>query len=226
MIVKDLLAGIIADNLLETEKIGSSAFYWSLPKRVYDAKKKQLEREETNIENAKNEIENLKQKIEENKAIRVENDERKKNLEELAELENQQKEYLKILKDFESKDPEKYEKYINATKTMGQLNDFWVDNIYTIEQWMKVKRPDIEFEKMLIREQGKIWNDDSEKYREEQKIIEERIRMNGIKNGEILRKQIEFNNNRKMKKNSMSSAEYSLNKQEINKIIDSMEDMI
>ena len=39
MIVKDLLAGIIADNLLETEKIGSSAFYWSLPKRVYDAKK-------------------------------------------------------------------------------------------------------------------------------------------------------------------------------------------
>ena len=100
-------------------------------------KKKQLEREQTNIENAKNEIENLKQKIEENKAIRVENDERKKNLEELAELENQKKEYLKVLKDFESKDPEKYEKYINTTKNMEQLNEFWVDNIYTIEQWMK-----------------------------------------------------------------------------------------
>ena len=149
MIVKDLLAGITADNLLETEKIGSSAFYWSLPNRVYDAKKKQLEREETNIENVKNEIENLKQKIEENKAIRVENDERKKNLEELAELENQKKEYLKILKDFESKDPEKYEKYINATKNMGQLNELWVDNIYTVEQWLKTKRPDIEFDKMF-----------------------------------------------------------------------------
>ena len=149
MIVKDLLAGITADNLLETEKIGSSAFYWSLPNRVYDAKKKQLEREQTNIENAKNEIENLKQKIEENKAIRVENDERKKNLEELAELENQKKEYLKILKDFESKDPEKYEKYINATKNMGQLNELCLDNIYTIEQWMRTKRPDIEFEKIF-----------------------------------------------------------------------------
>ena len=42
MIVKDLLAGIIADNLLEQEKIGSSAFYWSLPNRVYEAKKKEL----------------------------------------------------------------------------------------------------------------------------------------------------------------------------------------
>ena len=149
MIVKDLLAGIIADNLLEQEKIGSSAFYWSLPNRVYDAKKKELEREKDNIEKDKTEIENLKQKIKENKAIRVENDERKKNLEELAELENEKKEYLKILKDFESKDPEKYDKYINATKNMGQLNDFWVDNIYTVEQWMRNKRPDMEFEKMF-----------------------------------------------------------------------------
>ena len=147
MLVKDLLAGITADNLLETEKIGSSAFYWSLPNRVYDAKLKQLEREKTNIENAKNEINNLDQKIEDNKAIRVDNDERKKNLEELAELENQKKEYLKVLKDFESKDPEKYEKYINTTKNMCQLNDLWVDNIFTIEQWMKIKRPDMDFEK-------------------------------------------------------------------------------
>ena len=149
MIVKDLLGGIIADNLLEIEKIGSSVFYWSLPSRVYDAKKKQLEREKDNIEKSKVDIENLKQKIKENKAIRVENDERKKNLEELAELENEKKEYSKILKDFESKDPEKYEKYINTTKNMGQLNDFWVDNIYTMEQWMRNKRPDVEFEKMF-----------------------------------------------------------------------------
>ena len=149
MIVKDLLAGIMADNLLECEKIGSSAFYWSLPSRVYDAKKKQLEREKENIEKAKIEIENLEQKIKENKAIRIENEERKKNLEELAKLENEKKEYLKILKDFESKDPEKYEKYINATKNMGQLNDFWVDNIYTVEQWLRNKRPDMEFEKMF-----------------------------------------------------------------------------
>ena len=149
MIVKDLLAGITADNLLETEKIGSSSFYWSLPNRIYDAKKKQLEREISNIENSKNEISNLKQKIEENKAIRVENDERKKNLEELAELNRQKKEYEKILKDFENKDPEKYEQLISTTENMGQLNSFWIDNIFIVEQWMKNKRPDIDFEKIF-----------------------------------------------------------------------------
>jgi len=85
------------------------------------------------------------------------------------------------------------------------------------------KKKEKEFEKMLWREQGKIWNLDSEKYKAEQKLLEEKIRMNGLKHGEILRKQIEDNIKKKMKKNSMSSAEYSLNKNEINKIIENME---
>ena len=55
MIVKDLLGGIVADNLLETEKIGSSAFYWYLPNRVYDAKKKQIKKLKYKIKNEKKE---------------------------------------------------------------------------------------------------------------------------------------------------------------------------
>ena len=73
MIVKDLLKGIVGDNLVETEKIGSSAYYWSLPNRVYDALKKQKEREKQIFENLTNEINNVNKKIEDNKAMRVEN---------------------------------------------------------------------------------------------------------------------------------------------------------
>ncbi len=32
---------------------------------------------------------------------------------------------------------------------MGKLNVLWADNIYTVEQWMRNKRPDVEFEKMF-----------------------------------------------------------------------------
>ena len=88
-----------------------------------------------------------------------------------------------------------------------------------LDMQIKEKMKEKEFEKMLWREQGKIWNLDSEKYKSEQKLLEDKIRMDGLKHGEILRKQIEDNNKIKMKKNSMSSAEYSLNKNEINKII-------
>ena len=92
-----------------------------------------------------------------------------------------------------------------------------------LDNQIEEKRKEKEFDKMLWREQGRIWNVDSERYQKEQKIIEDTIRMNGLKNGEILKEQIEYNKMKKMKKNSMSEAEYSLNKNVINKIIDNIE---
>ncbi len=147
MIVKDLLGGIVADNLVETEKIGSSSYYWSLPSRVFEAKKQQLEREKSNFITLNNDINNMIQKIEENKAIRVDNEKRRNNLDKLAKLEEIKKENLKILADFEEKDPEKYETYINTYNKLDTLNDFWIDNIWSEYQWLKNKRPDMDFEK-------------------------------------------------------------------------------
>ena len=63
MIVKDLLAGIVADNLVETEKIGSSSFYWSLPTRVLTAKQKTLEREIEKTSQLNNELDLIEKKI-------------------------------------------------------------------------------------------------------------------------------------------------------------------
>ena len=149
------------------------------------------------------------------------NDKTKKILEkmqhDLEEEDEKMKQFIKARKELEDKKEEEAKK--RKMEIRKELRNF-------LDNQIEEKKKEKEFEKALIREQGKIWNEDSEKYREEQKMIEEKIRMNEIKNGEILRKQIEYNNNRKMKKNSMSSAEYSLNKQEINKIIDSMEDMV
>ena len=94
---------------------------------------------------------------------------------------------------------------------------------FYLDNQIQEKKREKEFEKMLYREQGRIWNMDSEKYRKEQKSIEERIKLMQKRNGEILRKQIENNNKRKKKKNGMNITEISLNTKEINKIIDSMD---
>ena len=132
----------------------------------------------------------------------------------LKEEDEKLKLFLKNKKKMEElKDEENKKRKIQIRK---ELRDY-------LENQIEEKKKEKEFEKMLWREQGRIWDIDSEKYKTEQKQIEENLRMNGIKSGEILRKQIEDNIKRKMKKNSMSAAEYSLNKKEINKIIDSME---
>ena len=132
----------------------------------------------------------------------------------LEEEDKKLNEYIKARKQIE--DMKEEEKKKRKIQIRQELRNY-------LDNQIKEKKKEIEFEKMLTREQGRIWDIDSKKYNLEQKLIEDKIKMNGIKNGEILRRQIEYNNKRKMKKNSMSSAEYSINKNEINKFIDTLE---
>ena len=133
---------------------------------------------------------------------------------ELEEEDKKLNEYIKARKQIEDMKEEEEKK--RKIQIRQELRNY-------LDNQIEEKKREKEFEKMLIREQGRIWDLDAKKYNLEQKIIEDKIKMNSIKNGEILRQQIENNFKRKMKKNSMSSAEYSLNKKEINRIIESME---
>ena len=42
--IKDVLDSLVNDNLVESEKIGSSNFFWALPSKIYQAKKNKLEK--------------------------------------------------------------------------------------------------------------------------------------------------------------------------------------
>ena len=49
MLIKDILNGLVADYLVETEKIGSSNFFWSFPSKAYVTKKNLLKNTEDQI---------------------------------------------------------------------------------------------------------------------------------------------------------------------------------
>lgn len=92
-----------------------------------------------------------------------------------------------------------------------------------LERQIEEKKKEREFEKNLWKEQGKIWNIDSEKYKMEKENIENMIKKMNYKNAEKLREQIQYKKDENIKKKSMSIMEYSLNKNVLNKIMDSME---
>ena len=92
-----------------------------------------------------------------------------------------------------------------------------------LEIQMEEKRKEKEFQKSLWKEQGKIWNIDSDKYALEKKEIEEKIKIMNLKNAEKLREQIQSKKEEFIKKKSMSIMEYTLNKNTLNKIMDSMD---
>ena len=194
----------IAQKHLEKKKQNELSKLYSQDSEINERKK---ENERTKILNKIKSVGDYHQNAQTKKIL-----EKMKN--DLKEEDKKLNEYIKARKQIEDMKEEEEKK--RKIQIRQELRNY-------LDNQIKEKKKEIEFEKMLTREQGRIWDIDSKKYNLEQKLIEDKIKMNGIKNGEILRRQIEYNNKRKMKKNSMSSAEYSINKNEINKFIDTLE---
>jgi hypothetical protein len=147
--IKDVLDSLVNDNLVETDKIGSSNFYWALPSKIYQVKKNLLDKNKEQIENLKIENENLKQKIKEAKALRKTTDERTRKLEELEELTRTKTEYEKKLNEYKKNDPERFKILQSDTKQLINLNELWRDNIYSVDQWIRSKNPDVKLNEMF-----------------------------------------------------------------------------
>ena len=145
--------------------------------------------------------------------------------------ENVQKIIAKIKKDEEEED-ELLKAYLIKKKKIDDEKEENEKNRrlqmkYDLKKYLEIqieeKKKEREFEKLLWKEQGKIWNIDSEIFNKEKKEINERIKKMNLKNAENLKEQIRNKKEENMKKKSMSVAEYSLNKDTLNKIMDSME---
>lgn len=147
--IEEVLESLVNDNLVETDKIGSSNFYWALPSKIFQVKKSTLEKNTQLIENLKTENENLKLKIKESKANRKDTKERREKLEELEELARIKEENAKKLNEYKKNDPERYKDILDDSKQLVVLNEIWKDIIYSISQWIRSKNPDANLEEMF-----------------------------------------------------------------------------
>jgi hypothetical protein len=48
--IKEILDSLVGDDLVEQEKVGTSVFYWSLPSKIFQAKKNKLEKNNIALE--------------------------------------------------------------------------------------------------------------------------------------------------------------------------------
>lgn len=193
-------------------------------------KKKKLERMKMEKEEDKNFCQEL-EKTEIRKEL-----ERKKILNRVRSMGDyeENESVKKILEKIRKEDEDEEEKLNKYLIKKGKLEDEEMENEkqkrmkmkFDLKKYLELqiaeKKREIEFEKLLWKEQGKIWNIDSEKYKKEKKIINEKIKIMNLKNAEILREQIK-NKKDNLKQNGMSFIEYSMNRKAIDKVIDSME---
>ncbi|XP_023216423.1 meiotic nuclear division protein 1 homolog isoform X2 [Centruroides sculpturatus] len=137
--VKDVVQSLVDDGLVDTDKIGTSVYFWSFPSKATNSRKRKLQDLETQIEESKKQLSGLSEQL--NKA-QVGKEETNERIELLKELESMEKERDKLksdLKKYQDCDPKMLESMKNQTAVAKEAANRWTDNIYALKSWCKKK---------------------------------------------------------------------------------------
>ena len=86
-----------------------------------------------------------------------------------------------------------------------------------LDMQIEERKKDENFLKLLDKEQARIWNVDCQKYLDDEKIAEEKIKLMNKKNFDCLVNQIKEKQKSKSKENIMTENEYAMNREILEK---------
>ncbi|XP_070494901.1 meiotic nuclear division protein 1 homolog [Chironomus tepperi] len=147
--LKDILQSLVSDGKLQSDKIGSTVFYWSFPeKKIEEDKKKSDELKWKNKELndkisalmvAVKEQEEAKEKVGDYE--KTKRDEIMKNIEALKVKE---RDLLDYLNNDNNTSVDEIKDLSAGTKELTVAVNRWTDNIFNMKSWFKRKYPAIE----------------------------------------------------------------------------------
>ncbi|XP_064918809.1 meiotic nuclear division protein 1 homolog isoform X4 [Columba livia] len=137
--VKEILQSLVDDGMVDTDRIGTSNYFWAFPSKALHARKRKLEDLESQFAESSQKKETLQKSIEKSKIGRENTAERAALIEELAAL-RQKKEQLKAeIEKYRECDPDVIEEMRQTNKVAKEAANRWTDNIFSIKSWAKRK---------------------------------------------------------------------------------------
>lgn len=140
---KDILLELADDGFVDSEKIGTSLYYWSLPSKALATKSKEVTKMQADLKLAEEKNVILKEKLEalkEQQSSQEDNEEKRSELtNSLQELENVRRRLIGEVNAFKENDPEICHKMRREIKMSKEATNRWVENIFGLMSWMKKK---------------------------------------------------------------------------------------
>ncbi len=143
---KDILQMLTDDGLVETEKIGSMIYFWSLPSKALAKKREEVIAAEAEIITAQKRNDEIREKLDKFRAEQSRDDsdkaeegERRVELERAIQELTQIREKMRTeLQAFKENDPGQASRWRDETEMAKKAVNRWVENIFSLKSWMKV----------------------------------------------------------------------------------------
>ncbi|XP_057667454.1 meiotic nuclear division protein 1 homolog [Diorhabda carinulata] len=154
--VKDVIQQLVEDGLVDTDKIGTSIYYWAFPSKSLTTRKKQLEKITAELEEVTEKLKIIDNTLEASKGNEEDEEKCKKVLEEINDKEIELRRLQQELKNYQDNDPEKFADLVKKTQELKDAANRWTDNIFAIQSWCEKK---FMLEKNVINKQFGIPDD-------------------------------------------------------------------
>ncbi|XP_048855712.1 meiotic nuclear division protein 1 homolog [Brienomyrus brachyistius] len=139
MSVKEVLQSLVNDNLVDSERVGTSNYYWAFPSKAVHSRKRRLEELEKQVsEGAQRKIV-LEHAIEKAKVGRQDTEERARLTRELHSLRERRGRLHAELETYRECDPEVVQEIRRNNVTAKEAVSRWTDNVFAIKSWAKRK---------------------------------------------------------------------------------------
>lgn len=137
--VKDVVQSLVDDGMVDTEKIGTSVYFWAFPSKATNIRKRKLDDLTSRISDMDKRLKTSQSKVEQAKVGREEGEERSETLRRLKELEEKKESLGKEIQKYRDSDPEVLATMKESTKVAQVAVNRWTDNIFSIKSWCKNK---------------------------------------------------------------------------------------
>ncbi|KAL3858205.1 hypothetical protein ACJMK2_012807 [Sinanodonta woodiana] len=153
MSVKEILTSLVDDGMVDTEKIGTSVYFWAFPSKASQNRKRKL----ADLTEKLNELESKKRSLTDAKMkASIGKEETDARTELIVELSRKQEEKATLLAEiarYKECDPEVIEQVKTESQTAKEAANRWTDNVFSIKSWIKTK---FAFEEEVINKQFEI----------------------------------------------------------------------
>ncbi|CAH8551008.1 unnamed protein product [Heterobilharzia americana] len=139
MSVKDVLMSLVHDDLVDTDKIGTSVYFWAFPSKAAQKLKAKVEKLKEDIQTTRNQISKTMKVLDEASSKREDTEERKQVINELIEKKSSLDSLNIELQDLKTYDPDRLQELKQQQLIAFDSANRWTDNIFVIKSWLENK---------------------------------------------------------------------------------------
>ncbi|XP_061718887.1 meiotic nuclear division protein 1 homolog [Cydia pomonella] len=135
--VKEVVQSLVDDHLVDSEKIGTSIYFWSFPSKVKNAKKRKLNEMQTELAECAKKMKKTEEAIASESIGREATEERTEVLKSLEEMTKKEEALKRELQKYRDSDPEYIAQLKTEIEDLKTAANRWTENIYILKSYMK-----------------------------------------------------------------------------------------